>query len=479
MLVSPALAQESTEEQAQRLLQDGRTYRAQGKDKQALDNFNIIITSFSGTQAVGQALLEIGRYRMEVDGDDEGAREAFEQVSRDHAQSDAAPGAYHNLGLLTLRGATTPAELDDALAQFTRVATLYPRSDWVPRALQASAMVHRQAGRFDDAVALNRRVALEYPASDAAPRAQFEAGHALALLGQPRLAMEEFQGVRNRFPSSPWAEAALDRTTALYRLYGQDTPVFTLDSRYSISGGNVLKDVQALLMQPGGRLWIASKKAKSAVLFEGGKMGTSRSAQDPRTLTLAPGGEVIFTSKTAVRFGPRDMRRFFLPPEKAGDQRKPLEKLRAAALTRGNAVVISDEKDDKLYRFDSAGQLQGNFMARDSGKREITRILLDAEGRVLLLDRKQKTVIVCDEGGRAIRSVGPGGLRKPMDVAVDTLGNIYIADQDEGVVVFNPAGELFFKVKSPELKKATAITLDESGAILVYDDGSERILRYH
>ena len=43
------------------------------------------------------------------------------------------------------------AELDDALAQFTRVQRLYPRSEWVPRALYASGLVHRKAGRFADA----------------------------------------------------------------------------------------------------------------------------------------------------------------------------------------------------------------------------------------------------------------------------------------------------------------------------------------
>jgi len=477
-LVSPVAGQESAEEQAQRLLENGRSYREQGKLKQALENFNIIITSFSGTDAVGQALLEIGRYRMEVDGDDSAAREAFEEVSRDHAQSDAAPGAYHYLGLLTLRKATTPAQLDDALAQFTRVATLYPRSDWVPRSLQASATVHRRAGRFQDAVALNRRVALEYPASDAAPRAQFEAGHALALLGQPRLAMEEFQGVRNRFPQSRWAAPALDRTTALYRLYGQDKPDFAIDSSFSLAGGNVLKDVQALVMAPGNRLWIASKKARSAVLFEAGKMGTSLTAKDPRTLSLARTGEVVFAAKTAVRIGSRGGRTFYLPPEKAGAQRKPLEKILAAALTPGNVIVISDEKDDRVHRFDAAGALQGPFIPRDKAKREVTRIIVDGEGAILLLDRKQKIVLVCDESGRTIRTVGPGGLRKPSDVAVDTLRNIYVADEEEGVVVFNPKGELFFKIKSPELKKATAITLEDSGAVLVYDDKSERILRY-
>ena len=36
----------------------------------------------------------------------------------------------------------------------------------------------------------------------------------------------------------------------------------------------------------------------------------------------------------------------------------------------------------------------------------------------LLLDRKQRMVLVCDESGRTIRTVGPGGLQKPFDVAV-------------------------------------------------------------
>ena len=131
----PAVAQETPDEQARRLLENGRAYRAQGKLKQALDNFNIVVTSFPSTDSVGQALLEIGRYRMEVDGDAEKARAAFEQVTKQYPRSDAAPGAYYYLGLLTLQRATTAAELDDALAQFTRVETLYPSSPWVPRSL--------------------------------------------------------------------------------------------------------------------------------------------------------------------------------------------------------------------------------------------------------------------------------------------------------------------------------------------------------
>jgi TolA-binding protein len=477
----PALAQEeSAEVQAQRLLDEGREYWKSGKLKQALDNFQIVTTSFSGTNAEGQALLEIGRYRMEVDRDGEGARKAFEKVSRDHAQSDAAPGAYHYLGVLLLQEATNSIELDDALAQFSRVTTLYPRSEWVPRSLQATAMVHRRAGRFEDAVAFNRRVALEYPASDAAPKAQFEAGHALALLGEPRLAMEEFQQVRNRFPESPWAKDALARITALYRLYGGGQPTFRHDSGYSLSGGNVLKDVRALLAAPDGRLWVASKKTKSAVPFDSsGKMGSSLSAQEPRTLSLAPDGRVVFAAKSAVRLGPRDLRSFKLPPEKPGDERKPLEKILSAAVTPGNTVLVSDEGNDTVYRFDMNGALVGTFPARARDKREVIRIVVDGEGGILLLDKKAKTVRVCDESGRTIRTVGPGGLDKPRDVAVDTVRNIYVADEKAGVVVFNSQGELFFKISGSPMKKPIALTLEAGGAVLVYDDGQDKILRYH
>jgi TolA-binding protein len=478
-LAPSAMAQEGAQEQAQRLLEDGRVYRDEGKLKQALDNFNIVISSFPGTEAVGYAWLEIGRYRMEVDDDTKGAREAFEQVAREHAQSDAAPGAYHYLGLLTLDRARTPAELDDALAQFTRVETLYPRSPWVPRSLQAAALVHRRAGRYDDAVALNRRVALEYPQSPAAPRAQFEAGHVLALQGKPRLAMEGFQQVRNRFPESPWADAALERITALYRLHGTARPVFTLDPGFSVPGGNVLKDVRALLVAPDRRLWIASKKTKSAVGFEpSGKMGESLTGRDPRTLSLAPNGDVVFAARTAVRVGTRDIRSFSFPPEKPDDEPKPLEEILAAAVLPGGSVLVSDEKNDTVFRFGAAGQLQGRFFTGGDRKWKVTRIVVDGERGIYLLDREEKMVAICDEGGRTLRTIGPSGLRDPSDIAVDAFRNVYVADADEGVLVFNPQGEPFFKVTGPEMKKPTAITLDATGAVLVYDDGSDRILRY-
>ncbi len=478
-LSATAAAQEPADQQARRLLEDGRQYLAQGKQKQALDNFNIVVTSFPTTDSVGYALIEIGRYHME-EGDAAKARAAFDQVTQAHARSEAAPGAYYYLGLLTLNRATTTPEIEDALAQFARVETLYPTSIWVPRAIAAQALAHRRAGRYAEASDLNRRVSLEYPASDAAAGAQYEIGHALALAGQARQAMEEFQQVRNRFPDSPWAEPALQRTTALYRLFGAQKPAFAPDPAFAAGAGDVLKDVRALQMAPTGALWIASDKTKSAVPIEaGGKMGAGLSAVDPRTLSLTAKGELVLATRTAVRVGPKDIRSFTTPPEKPGAPPKPVDKILAAALTPGGVVLVSDEEREAILRYDAKGEYQGTFPGgRDAAKRKVTRILLDGEGGIVTLDRDEKTIRVWDETGRLLRSLGPTGLKRPADVAVDPFRNLYVADEETGIQVFSAQGQLLTTIVGPELRRARAVTLDATGAVLVYDDRAERVLRY-
>jgi TolA-binding protein/streptogramin lyase len=476
--VASAPAQETPDLQARRLLEDGRMYRSQGKLKQAFDNFTIVVSSFPGTDSVGQALLEIGRYHLDVEGDLEKARAAFEQVTKEHAHSDAAPGAYYHLGLLTLARAVGPADIEDALAQFTRVETLYPRSLWVPRALQGAAMAHRRAGRYAEAADLDRRVSLEYPASDAAAAAQFEIGQALALSGEPWQAMEEYQQVRNRFPESEWAQPALERITVLYRLFGGPKPVFSADAGFTPAAGEVLKNVKALAMAPGGMLWIASDKTKAAVMIDASaKIGGSLHAEDPKTLCLGPRGEIVFTSASAVQIGAKDIRSFVTPPDKPGAEPQPVHNMLAAAVTAGGSVIVSDEDRNRVLRFDAKGKYLGTFPANDTTSRSVTRILVDPEGGILTLDRGQRLLQTWDENGKLLRSVGPGGIKRANDVALDPFRNLYVADEDLGVLVFDPQGHLLTTITSPGLK-ARAVTLDASGAVLVYDGRTERLLRF-
>ena len=479
-LTRVALAQQDTpDQQARRLLEEGRNYWAQGKSKQALENFQTLVTGFAATDAVDDALLEIGRYRLEVDGDVDKARASFDQVAKQFPQSDSAPGAYYYLGLMSLNRATSVAELDDAQAQFSRLMTLYPRSDyWVPKALQAQGLVFRKAGKLDEALESERRVSLEYPSSDAAPAAQLEIGQILALLGQPFPAMEEMQAVRNRFPESPEARVALDRITALYRLHGTGKAVFTPDSGFAVGGGDVLRDVRALLMTPTGTLWIASEKTKSAVSFDpAGKMGPSLPAEDPRSLSLSAKGEIVFTTRTAVRVGPKDIKTFAIPGDKLIPE--PLEKLTAAVRTPLGSTLVADEKRNRMYRFDAALEYRDTFpSAKDAKSRQVTRMFLDGEGAIVCLDREEKTVKAYDETGKLLRTIGPAGLKHPVDAAVDPFRNTYVADEDGGVQVFGPKGQIIASLTVDEVKKPKALGLDPAGAILVYDDKAQKVLRF-
>lgn len=475
----PAAAQARPDEQARRLLEDGRQYRAQGKLKQALDNFNTIVTSFAETDSVDDALIEIGRYHVEVEGDFEKARASFEQVTKQYPQSDGAPGAYYWLGRLTLNRATTPAEYDDALAQFTRVQRLYPRSDWLPQALYASGLVHRKAGRLQDAVEIERRVSLEYPHSDAAAAAQFEIGQDYALLGEPRLAMEEFQQVRNRFEDSQWASLALDRITALYRLYGAGKPTFSVDNSYSVGAGDMTKDVTALLMASDRTLWLASEKTKTAYnLSPEGKILKTLATSEPRSFSLSPKGDIVLAARSAVRVGQKDIKSFAIPVEKPGDPPEALERIEATTVLVGGTILVADDKKHRVYRYDEQFRYQGPFP--DPKDRHVIRILQDSEGTILMLDNEDKTVRAYDTTGRLVRTIGPKGtgfeLKHPVDVAVDAFRNIYVADE-AGVYVFGTQGQLLATIGGGE-RRPRALTLDPAGAVLIYDEKAQKVVRF-
>ena len=337
--VGSVRAQVPPEEQARRLLEDGRSARSQGKTKQALDSFGIIVTGFANTSSIVDALLEIGRTHLEVNADAEKARQAFEQVATRYPQGDAAPGAYYYLGWIALQHATSATELDDALAQFVRLQKVYTGSQWMPRALYGAGLVHRRARRYREAVDLQRRVFLEHPNDEAAPEALFECAHGLTLLGRPREAMEEYQRLRNLYPASPRAAAALDRITALYRLYGTERPLFSEDASFVLPPGPITKDVTALLPGPGELLWVASISAGGAFSFSEGKLGSSLPAPDPVGLVAGANGAPLLVTRVGIKSGSEPLLGLRLPTDKPGVE-KPLERISAALPTPDGGWLV-------------------------------------------------------------------------------------------------------------------------------------------
>jgi len=186
----------------------------------------------------------------------------------------------------------------------------------------------------------------------------------------------------------------------------------------------------------------------------------------------------VVAARLAVRIGPRDLRSFSVPTDKPGVT-EPLERIEAAVVTPGGLTLIADDKRKRVCRFDAKGQFQGPFP--DAKERQVARMAVDGEGGIAVLDRDQKTVQVYDEAGTLLRSVAPRGagweLKRPVDVAVDAFRNTYVADEEGYVYLFSPQGQLMAAI-SGELRKPKALTIDPAGAVLVYDEKHEKVLRY-
>jgi sugar lactone lactonase YvrE len=207
-------------------------------------------------------------------------------------------------------------------------------------------------------------------------------------------------------------------------------------------------------------------------------MGPSLPAEEPRSLSLTPKGEVVLAARSAVRLGPKEIKSFAVPQEKGVPEQ--LEGIAAALVTPGGSILVADEKKSRIYRYDRQYQYLGMFP--DAKERKITRMILDGEGGIVCLDRDERTIRVYDESGRLLRALGGKGsgleLRKPVDVAVDPSRNLYVADEESGVLVFSPQGKLLATLSGESVRRPRAVTLDPAGAVLVYDEKTEKIVRF-
>lgn len=467
------------DDQARRLLEDGRTDLANGRARQGLDALQTIVTGFPNSVYADDALLDMGRYAEDVEKNLPKAREVYDQIAKRYPQSDSAPGAYLQMGLIAFKTAANQAAMDDALANFQRVIRLYPESRFVPHALVATAGVFRRGARYDSAIDAARRAVLDYPSSELAPEAQFELAQSLAMAGDSQNAIEEFQRVRSAYPGSPAAARALNASTALFRLYANDRPVFMKDQGFSLTAGDVLKDVRSIAVTPEGAMWIASNKTKSAVSFDQAlKLGTSIAAEDPQTLSISPQGEVVFAGKLAVRIGAAGVAAFAVPSDKPGVM-EPIDRIGAATVMVSGDTLISDVKRKRVLRF------KGDTFASvfpDRSEREVIKLLTTPRGEAVMLRKDDKSIEIFDDSGRLVSKIGPRGpgfeWKKPVDVTIDAFSNLYVADEDQGIFLFSAKGQLLATFGASDVKKSRAVAIDLTGAALVYDDRTETIVRF-
>jgi len=106
----------------------------------------------------------------------------------------------------------------------------------------------------------------------------------------------------------------------------------------------------------------------------------------------------------------------------------------------GLAVLLMDQGDQVIRRFDLRGQFQGTLLdltssdlARVIGFIQPADFVADEAGQVYITDREGHRVLVFDSSSRYVRQfgtfgAGAGQLRSPDAISVDPAGGLYVAD---------------------------------------------------
>ena len=498
-LTGAVLAQSSNEDVARRQLESGRAFARQGNYTEALKDFRAVADTHPNSSVADNALLEIARYYIDVAGDMSAAAGAVDTIVKKYATSDSAPEAYVLAGRLALARSHQGADLDAALANFERVYRLFPSSDAVPRALALGGETMWYARRPDDALTYLTRAIAEFPTSTSAADAYLTLGRVLLARGDPALAMEELQQVRNRWPNTPAAATALAQTTLLHRLYirARTAPAYALSAE--TIGPVKLQNVLALALSSRPTLYFAGESELG--ILTAGSPDRPQAVVRPRGLVVDRMGAVVAFDATSLR--PATGAPILLSLPQSGGAPKPLTDIEAAAQFSNGDWLIVDGNDRSIQRFSNGGAHIAPFAPG-----RLAHLVVTATDDVVGVDRDAKTIVVFDSTGKSSTRIpfrGAGyDLQNVEDIAVDSFGHLYVLDRT-AIAVFSPypaastagatpapgasvAGRsttyrlvtLFAppQADTTGFKRATAFALDRSGTIYLYDDRAERVMVY-
>lgn len=150
-------------------------------------------------------------------------------------------------------------------------------------------------------------------------------------------------------------------------------------------------------------------------------------------------------------------------------------------------TYVTDFDNNNIKVYNSTGTLLFDFGSPGSGDGQFNSpfgLALDSQGNVYVADRGNSRVQIFDGAGNYVSKVGASGdhsLSAPMDVAVDSAQNIYVADGRLGVVrVFDSTGDFVRDIGSAGLdagqfRGASDVIVDKATGNIYVADGNLRV----
>jgi outer membrane protein assembly factor BamD (BamD/ComL family) len=472
---------QSAEELARRTLESGRSFMRSQNYGEAIKDFESVLQRYPTSSVADDAVLELALYQLDVVRNPAAADARAKELLKTYSTSDSAPMAYVIQGRVALENGRGPEQINAALADFDRVARLFPGTQAVPASMYYGGEAARLGGRRDQAIQRFTQLATQFPNSPWSAKALLGAALSLTRGGQAARAMELLQSVRNRFVGTAEATRALDWNSILYRLYLRvpAQPPFMFSGRTIPAAPAKLRDVADIAVDADSTVLVASK---SAIVGYGvkGNQTPSIGAPEPRTLTVDRNGNLLTVHETGLRAnGTTPV--VLMPPAIEGRLRQL--KIEDAAITATGEYLVADSEQKSISRFTAEGRYLGEF----AGPVEVRRMAISELDDVAVLNKNSKSVTLYSRDGKVLRQIAEKGanyqLRNPVDVAFDPFGHLYVMDRI-ALLVFSPDGSRLLSTftvpeKAPgAIGAAEAMALDRAGRVYVFDSRADSVKVY-
>ncbi len=441
----PVDAQGASDPAAERLMMEARRHIERGDIDAALAELGALVQRLPDTRQAPEALLMSLRLQLRA-GRTGDARATSERLISKYPQSGEAASAAVLQARSRIEQAVSPADLEQARTELRRVPNLYGSEAFPTLVARSEARVlsaycSMNLGDLEAAAADLVVVIEDEPPSPFTDRARLDFARVLLLEGDWQASADLLQRI---------IESSNE----------QDDPMVVDRAR------RLLGLVYRLLVRPAAGL--APWQRTSAVTPTGvqWKKPVAVAAGDGSRQAVCDQGLgtclVIDGSDVLARL---DVRR---------PQRVTFEGSGRFSSARRAWVVASDgmaalDRSASLVRLEATGK-----------SRPLSKIEAASTGALNLwfvVDRDVDGIAVVDSSGRSLGSAGTGQVIKPIDIATDPQGSVWVLDEQNGVVRLgiDRRAQSSFRVSA---KKPRAITVDALANVYVLDGANGAISVY-
>ncbi len=157
------------------------------------------------------------------------------------------------------------------------------------------------------------------------------------------------------------------------------------------------------------------------------------------------------------------------------------------AIGAGEVLFVLDRENDRVEKFNEAGEYLGQFGAAGSGDGQLrspVALAVDGKGHVWVTDGGNERLEEFDENGEFIRTAGEGLVGNAEGIAFDHAGRVWVSATYLGhLAVFGEDGEHLKDVGSHgsepgQLGEPEGIAVDGDGHVWVADFANERVATF-